>query len=95
MDKAPPLRLLVDSQATLTAIISPAKIPIHWQQPVLEGLERDVALGVIIKVPVNTPVKHSSLLALNILCMLLSLRYLAPMKIYYELREKGMPAVWQ
>ena len=60
MDTAPPLRLFVDQQATPKAIMSPAVIPIHWQTPVKEGLDRDEALGVIAKVPVNTPVKWCS-----------------------------------
>ena len=60
MDTAPPLRLFVDPQATPTAIMSPATIPINWQQSVKEGLDSDEALGVIAKVPVNTPVKWCS-----------------------------------
>ena len=60
MDKTPPLRLFVDSQATPTAVMTPATIPLHWEQDVKDGLDRDVALGVIEKVDVNVPVQWCS-----------------------------------
>ena len=44
MDTAPPLRLFVDQQATPTAVMSPPTLPIHWQQPVKESLDRDASL---------------------------------------------------
>ena len=39
-----------------TAVHSPASIPIHWRDQVKEELDRDCMLGVIEKVPPNTPV---------------------------------------
>ena len=60
MDTAPPLRLHVDKQATPIAAMNPGTIPIHWATDVKSGLDRDVRLGVIEKVPVNTPVQWCS-----------------------------------
>ena len=39
-----------------TATKRPPNIPVHWQEEVARQLERDVALGVIERVPRNTPV---------------------------------------
>ena len=55
MKDQPPVRLLVDPKATPVAAHVPAKLPIHWREGVKEGLDRDVKLGVIRPVPVNTP----------------------------------------
>ena len=60
MDSTPPLRLFVDPQASPVAVLSPATVPLHWQDAVKQGLDRDEALGVIQKVPVNTPVQWCS-----------------------------------
>ena len=60
MENSPPLRLFVDPVASPYAVTSPAKIPLHWDQQVKAGLDRDVSLGVIEKVPVNEPVKWCS-----------------------------------
>ena len=60
MEKAPPLRLFVDPEASPVAVSSPGTVPIHWEQQVRQGLERDVQLGVIEKVPVNQPVTWCS-----------------------------------
>ena len=60
MDTAPPLRLLVDNQATPTAVYTPSPIPHHWQERVKAGLDRDVRLGVLEKVPVNEAVRWCS-----------------------------------
>ena len=60
MAGSPPLRLFVDPEASPTAIATPAKIPLHWDKQVKDGLDRDEALGVIEKVPVNEPVKWCS-----------------------------------
>ena len=57
MDKTTPLRLFVDPQATPTAVMTPANIPIHWEKKVKYGLDRDLALGVIQKVDVIVPVQ--------------------------------------
>ena len=60
MDSTPPLRLYVDPQAAPKAVMSPCTIPIHWADDVKAGLDRDVRLGVIEKVPVNVPVQWCS-----------------------------------
>ena len=52
----PPLALMVDPEATPVAIHSPIPVPIHWQDEVKAGLDRDVSLGVIEPVPVGEPV---------------------------------------
>ena len=55
MKDSPPLRLFMDENAKPTAIHSPAAVPLHWEAAVKAGLERDLRLGVIERVPVNTP----------------------------------------
>ena len=60
MDTSPPLRLFVDETARPVAIHTPAAVPVHWAAQVHAGLERDVRLGVIERVPVNTPVRWCS-----------------------------------
>ena len=55
MRDSPPLRLFVDEQAKPTAVGAPGQIPAHWVHDVRAGIERDVALGVLEPVPVNTP----------------------------------------
>ena len=60
MDGTPPLRLFVDQQASPVAMLTPATVPLHWQEFVKQGLDRDEARGVIQKVPVDTPVKWCS-----------------------------------
>ena len=60
METAPPMRLFVDKQATPTAVMNHATIPLHWEKDVKAGLERDVRLGVIEKVPLNDPVQWCS-----------------------------------
>ena len=57
MEDSPPLRLFVDPAASPSAVTTPARIPLHWDEQVKKGLDRDVALGVIEKVPVNEPVR--------------------------------------
>ena len=52
-----PLTVVMKSEYRPTAIHVPAPVPIHFQEEVKKGLDRDVALGVLEKVPVNTPVK--------------------------------------
>ena len=60
MDGSPPLRIFVDEEARPTAVHTPSQIPLHWQQPVKDGLDRDVRLGVLEKVTVNDPVSWCS-----------------------------------
>ena len=55
-----PLRLHVDPNARPIAVHKPATVPIHWQEKVLNDLERDVRLGVLEKVTPNTPVTWCS-----------------------------------
>ena len=51
-----PLHLYTDPNATPVAVHKPIPIPIHWRKQVKSDIERDVALGVLEKVDVNTPV---------------------------------------
>ena len=57
---SPPLQLHVDPAAKPVAVHRPAVVPLHWQKAVHEGLLRDVRLGVLERVPVNTPVRWQS-----------------------------------
>ena len=52
----PPLRLMIDPLATPTAHHNPIPVPLHWQEEVKAGLDRDVRLGVLEQVPIGTPV---------------------------------------
>ena len=51
-----PLRLMIDPKATPTAHHSPIPVPLHWQDAVKAGLDRDVRLGVLEPVPIGDPV---------------------------------------
>lgn len=55
MSGLPPLRILLKEGATPHAIHHPATIPIHWLDKVKQDWERDINLGVIERVPQNTP----------------------------------------
>ena len=55
MMSGPPLRLTIDPSATPKPCHTPIAIPIHWQEEVKAGLDRDVRLGVLEKVPLGTP----------------------------------------
>ena len=55
MKGSEPLKLHVDPEATPTAIKTPAQVPLAWHDAVRKGLERDVRLGVLERVPLNTP----------------------------------------
>ena len=52
----PPLRLMIDETAEPVAHHTPIPVPLHWQDMVINGLDQDVALGVIEPVPVGEPV---------------------------------------
>ena len=52
---SPPLRLFIDPAAPPIAVHTPAQVPIHWQDAVRGGLERDIRLGVLERVPLNEP----------------------------------------
>ncbi len=54
--QGPPLRLMVDPDAAPVANHTP--VPVHWQEEVKAGLDRDVRLGVIEPVPVGDPVTY-------------------------------------
>ena len=56
MMSGPPLSLNIDPNATPKPCHNPIDIPIHWQDEVKAGLDRDVRLGVLEKVPLGTPV---------------------------------------
>ena len=52
-----PLRLNVDKTQPMPTCHKLVPIPIHWREKVKADIDRDVALGVLQKVPDNTPVK--------------------------------------
>ena len=52
----PPLSLSIDPTATPKSFHTPIPVPIYWQDEVKAGLDRDVRLGVLEKVPLGTPV---------------------------------------
>ena len=56
MMEGSPMRLMIDPKAKPTAYHSPIPVPIHWQDDVKAGLDRDVRLGVLELVPVGEPV---------------------------------------
>ncbi len=49
----PPMHLMVNPDATTVAHHTPIPVPLHWQEGVKAGLDRDVALGVL--VPIGDP----------------------------------------
>ena len=51
-----PLPIITDPAVQPVAIHSPIPVALHWEKKVKEDLDRDVALGVIEPVPINTPV---------------------------------------
>ena len=55
-----PLSIIVDHKVKPTAIHKPVPIPVHWEEQVKGGLDRDVALKVIEPVPLGTPVTWCS-----------------------------------
>merc|ERR1712082_427555 len=60
MQGAEPMRLLLKDGAVPVAIHKPAVIPAHWQDQVRDEIERDIQLGVLERVPHNTPVTWCS-----------------------------------
>ena len=60
MSGSPPLQLHVDPHAKPVAVHRPALVPLHWQDAVKKGLDRDIQLGVLERVPVNTPARWQS-----------------------------------
>ena len=55
MSGSPPLSFHVDSDVQPTVISKPAIIPAHYIDQIKKELNRDVRLGVLEKVPANTP----------------------------------------
>ena len=49
MDSSPPLRLFVEEDAVPVAVHTPSQVPLHWQEDVKKGLDRDCQLGVLEK----------------------------------------------
>ena len=47
----PPIRLIIEDDATPVAYHNPIPVPVHWQEQVKAGLDQDVRLGVIEPVP--------------------------------------------
>ena len=60
LQNSPPLELHTDPTAKPVAVHRAAVVPLHWKEAVYEGLMRDVRLGVIERVPLNTPVTWQS-----------------------------------
>ena len=56
VDSAPPLKLHVDPKVKPVVCHKPGNAPLHFQEEVKAGLEKDVRLGTLRKVPTNTPV---------------------------------------
>ena len=54
--EGPPLQLNIDANAKPVAVHTPIPVPLHWQEEVKAGLDRDVRLGVLEPVPVGEPV---------------------------------------
>ena len=50
------MRLMNDPHAMPTAYHSPIPMPLHWQDEVKAGLDRDVRLNVLEPVPIREPV---------------------------------------
>ena len=54
------MRIHVREDAKPVAVHRPATIPAHWQAKVKADIERDIKLGVLERVPANTPVTWCS-----------------------------------
>ena len=55
MMDSPPMRLMVDPEATPVAQPKPLPVPLHWQEEIKAGLNQDVRLGVIEIVAITPP----------------------------------------
>ena len=56
MMEGPPLRLMISTDAKSIAHQTPVPIPIHWQEEVKAGFDRDVRQGVLESVNIGEPV---------------------------------------
>ena len=54
------MRILLKEDAVPVAVYRPSTIPAHWQEQVCADIERDIELGVLERVPQNTPVTWCS-----------------------------------
>ena len=54
--EGPPMKLMVDKDATPVAHHTPVPVPLHWQEQVKADIDRDVSLGVQEPVPIGEPV---------------------------------------
>lgn len=57
MKGSPPMRLHVNPETPPVAIHKSRPVPIHWQEEVKAGLDRDVRIGVLERVPMGEPVR--------------------------------------
>ena len=57
-----PLHILVDPKAIPTAVHKPAHVPIHFIDEIKEGLEKDIFLDFLERVPENTPTTWCSIM---------------------------------
>ena len=55
LQDSPALRLFIDPNAKPVACHKPRPVPLHWQEEIKEGIDRDCRIGVMEKVPVGTP----------------------------------------
>ena len=53
--EGPPVKFHNDPNANPIKLNKPAPVPLHWQKQVLEELNRDIALGVLERVPYGQP----------------------------------------
>ena len=51
----PPLKLAIKPDATPTCHVKPYGVPLHWRKEIEDGLARDINMGIIERLPANTP----------------------------------------
>ena len=51
----PPVKFAIKQDADLVCHTKPFKVPLHWKKPVKDAMERDLRLGIIEKLPPNSP----------------------------------------
>ena len=61
----PPVRIMVDPNASPVTIQTPISVPLHWQEQVKADMDRDIALGVIEHVPVGEPMTWCSMMVIT------------------------------
>ena len=55
VNSSPPLRLFVDPNVKPVAVHKPAMVPLHFTKEVCNSMDKDKRLGIIERVPENTP----------------------------------------